>query len=95
MIMNPAESGRLTEVISEGEFYGMETFDHALLGHMQQGKVDMEEALTAATSPHHFKRSWPRTASARPRSTSCSRRERPAARRLTQHRSGAKRRPAP
>jgi twitching motility protein PilT len=33
----------------------MQTFDQALLGHVQQGKVDMEEALTAATSPHDFK----------------------------------------
>jgi twitching motility protein PilT len=55
MIMNPAETGRLTEVITEGEYYGMQTFDQALLGHVQSGRVAMEEALAAATSPHDFK----------------------------------------
>ncbi len=31
MILNPEETGRLTEVISEGSYYGMQTFDQALL----------------------------------------------------------------
>jgi len=55
MIMDPAQTGRLTEVISEGEYYGMQTFDQALLRHVQSGRVSMEDALHAATSPHDFK----------------------------------------
>jgi len=55
MIMNPAETGRLTEVIAEGGYYGMQTFDQALLAHVKSGKVTMEEALAAATNPHDFK----------------------------------------
>ncbi|HEX8854062.1 MAG TPA: PilT/PilU family type 4a pilus ATPase [Thermoleophilaceae bacterium] len=55
MIVNPEETGRLTEAIAEGEYYGMQTFDQALLAHVQAGRVSMEEALTAATSPHDFK----------------------------------------
>jgi twitching motility protein PilT len=55
MIMNPQETGRLTEVIFEGEYYGMQTFDQALLKHVQAGRVSMEEALRAATHPHDFK----------------------------------------
>jgi twitching motility protein PilT len=55
MIMNPAETGRLIEVIAEGGYYGMQTFDQALLGHVQAGRVGMEEALKSATSPHDFK----------------------------------------
>jgi twitching motility protein PilT len=55
MIMNPAETGRLIEVISEGAYYGMQTFDQALLGHVLAGRVEMEEALKSATSPHDFK----------------------------------------
>ena len=31
LILNPQETGRVTEVISEGEYYGMQTFDQALL----------------------------------------------------------------
>jgi twitching motility protein PilT len=55
MIMDPDETGRLSEVIAEGEFYGMQTFDQALLRHHQEGRVAMEDALRVATSPHDFK----------------------------------------
>ena len=55
MIMNPEETGKLPEVISEGAYYGMQTFDQALLYHVQQGRVAMEDALKAATHPHDFK----------------------------------------
>ncbi len=55
MIMNPEETGRLTDAIAEGAYYGMQTFDQALLGHVQAGRVSMEDALRAATSPHDFK----------------------------------------
>src|SRR5205807_6115477 len=55
MITDPEQTGRLGEVISEGEYYGMQTFDQALLGHHQAGRVSMEDALRVATSPHDFK----------------------------------------
>ena len=55
LIANPAETGKLGEVIGEGGYYGMQTFDQALLKHYQDGIVSMEEALKAATHPHDFK----------------------------------------
>jgi twitching motility protein PilT len=55
MIMNPEETGKLPEVIYEGAYYGMQTFDQALLYHVQQGRVSMDDALKAATHPHDFK----------------------------------------
>jgi twitching motility protein PilT len=55
MIMNPEETAKLVDVISEGAYYGMQTFDQALLAHVQDGRVTMEEAVHAATSPHDFK----------------------------------------
>ncbi|MDQ3935271.1 MAG: type IV pilus twitching motility protein PilT [Actinomycetota bacterium] len=55
MIMNPEETGKLVDVISEGAYYGMQTFDQALLAHVQAGRVTMEEAIRSATSPHDFK----------------------------------------
>jgi twitching motility protein PilT len=55
MILNPDDTGRLPEVISEGAYYGMQTFDQALLAHVQAGRVAMNDALKAATSPHDFK----------------------------------------
>jgi twitching motility protein PilT len=55
MVLNPDDTGRLPEVISEGAYYGMQTFDQALLAHVQAGRVAMDDALKAATSPHDFK----------------------------------------
>jgi len=55
MIMDPLQTGRLTEVISEGGYYGMQTFDQALFNHVKAGRVVFDQALKAATSPHDFK----------------------------------------
>jgi twitching motility protein PilT len=55
LILNPEDTGKLPEVIAEGAFYGMQTFDQALLEHVQAGRVSMEHAMKAATHPHDFK----------------------------------------
>ena len=55
MITNPMETGRIPEAIAEGEYYGMQTFDQALLHHVKAGRITMDEALRAATHPHDFK----------------------------------------
>jgi twitching motility protein PilT len=55
MIMNPAETGKLPEVIAEGSFYGMQSFDQHLFQHLKAGKVDMATAVQFASSPHDFK----------------------------------------
>jgi twitching motility protein PilT len=55
MIRDPEQTGRLREVITEGEYYGMQTFDQCLLGHLQAGRIAMEDALRIASSPHDFK----------------------------------------
>jgi twitching motility protein PilT len=55
LIMNPEETGKITEVIGEGEFYGMRTFDQSLLGYVMEGKVSEQVALDFASNPHDFK----------------------------------------
>jgi twitching motility protein PilT len=55
MIMNPDETGKLPEVIAEGSFYGMQTFDQHLYEHLKAGRVEMDTAVQFATSPHDFK----------------------------------------
>jgi twitching motility protein PilT len=55
LIMNPEETGKITEVIGEGEYYGMRTFDQSLLTYVMEGKVSEEVALDFASSPHDFK----------------------------------------
>jgi twitching motility protein PilT len=55
LILNPEETGKITEVIGEGEYYGMRTFDQSLLTYVMEGKVSEETALDYASSPHDFK----------------------------------------
>ncbi len=55
LILNPNETGKITEVIGEGEYYGMRTFDQSLLGYVMEGKVAEDVALDYASSPHDFK----------------------------------------
>ncbi|HEX4110103.1 MAG TPA: PilT/PilU family type 4a pilus ATPase [Solirubrobacteraceae bacterium] len=55
MIMDPAQTGRLIEVIADGQYYGMQTFDQALFDHVKAGRISFEEAVRTASSPHDFK----------------------------------------
>ncbi|MEA2170111.1 MAG: twitching motility protein PilT [Solirubrobacteraceae bacterium] len=55
MILDPEMTGNLHEVLKEGEYYGMQTFDQHLLKHLQAGRVSYKEALHVASSPHDFK----------------------------------------
>jgi twitching motility protein PilT len=55
LILNPQETGRITEVIAEGAYYGMQTFDQALLKHVVAGNITEETAMEVASSAHDFK----------------------------------------
>jgi twitching motility protein PilT len=55
MILDPAQTGQLIEVITSGGYYGMQTFDQALYGHVTAGRVTFEDAMHVASSPHDFK----------------------------------------
>jgi twitching motility protein PilT len=55
MIVDPAQTGKLVEVIASGGYYGMQTFDQALFGHVKAGRVTFEDAMRVASSPHDFK----------------------------------------
>ncbi len=55
MIVDPSQTGKLVEVIASGGYYGMQTFDQALFGHVKAGRVTFEDAMSVASSPHDFK----------------------------------------
>src|SRR6201999_3081835 len=55
LILNPDETSKISEVIGEGEYYGMRTFDQSLLTYVMEGKVSEQTALDYASSPHDFK----------------------------------------
>ena len=52
MIVNPENTGELEQVISEGEYYGMQTFDQHLLRLYGDEMVTLDEAIANATNPH-------------------------------------------
>jgi twitching motility protein PilT len=55
LIVNPDQTHLLPEIVAEGAFYGMQTFDQALLGLYRDGTVTLAEAVQAASSPHDFR----------------------------------------
>ncbi len=55
MIVDPTQTGKLIEVISTGGYYGMQTFDQALFGHVKAGLVSFDDAIKVASSPADFK----------------------------------------
>jgi len=55
LILNPEETGKISGVIAEGEYYGMQTFDQSLLKQVSSGIIDEATAMEFATAPHDFK----------------------------------------
>jgi twitching motility protein PilT len=53
-IADPDKTAEIHEVIAEGGYYGMVTFDQSLLHLVRDGVVSVEDALAASTSPHDF-----------------------------------------
>ncbi|HEY6566401.1 MAG TPA: hypothetical protein VI341_02690, partial [Actinomycetota bacterium] len=45
---------QIVDVISEGEFYGMQTFDQSLVKLVREELVTEDDARRAATNPHDF-----------------------------------------
>jgi len=54
MILDPKLTGQLPEVVAEGGYYGMQTFDQSLMGLLVDGLVSIEDARSAASNPHDF-----------------------------------------
>jgi twitching motility protein PilT len=54
-IVDQEQTMRLKDIISEGAFYGMQTFDQSLFAHVSAGRVTREDAFAVASSPQDFK----------------------------------------
>lgn len=54
-ILNPSQTSQIQEAISEGKYYGMQTFGQALLKLIEEDRVEYEEALKYASRPQDFK----------------------------------------
>ena len=51
-ILDPLRTSEIEQVVQEGAFYGMQTFDQALLALVRDGEVDVQEALEHSTNRH-------------------------------------------
>ena len=60
-IMSPELTPKLEEVMAEGAYYGMKTFDQTLLQMFRDGSVTFEEALSNATNQTDFRMAAQRT----------------------------------
>jgi twitching motility protein PilT len=53
-ILDATRTGEIEEVVAEGGFYGMQTFDQSLLQLVKDGKVDVRHAIEASSNTHDF-----------------------------------------
>jgi len=53
-ILDPDRTSEIEEIIAEGSFYGMQTFDQSLLGLVIKGLITVTDALQASSNPHDF-----------------------------------------
>lgn len=56
-IVDPERGGNDTidEIIADGEYYGMQTFDQSVFALFKNGLVDLRSAMAAASNPHDFR----------------------------------------
>jgi twitching motility protein PilT len=54
-IVNAEETHEIEEIIADGEYYGMQTFDQSLLSLYKRGAIDLREALAASSRPHDLR----------------------------------------
>jgi twitching motility protein PilT len=53
-IVDPEQTDGIIDVMAEGNYYGMQSFDQALVQLVKEDLVSVEDARRAATSPHDF-----------------------------------------
>jgi len=54
-VVDPDSQHTIEEIISEGEYYGMQTFDQSLFQLYKNGLVALRDALAVASHPHDFR----------------------------------------
>ncbi len=54
-ILDPEQTGQIQTAIAEGEYYGMQTFDQALLKLIEEDRINYQDALKIASRPQDFR----------------------------------------
>ncbi len=53
-IIDPEATIEIRDVIAEGTYYGMQTFDQALVKMVKDGLINEDDGRRASTTPHDF-----------------------------------------
>ncbi|MDA8040031.1 MAG: ATPase, T2SS/T4P/T4SS family, partial [Actinomycetota bacterium] len=54
-IVDPTRGTDINEVIREGQYYGMQSFDQALVNLIEAGIIDLRAAAQASSNPHDLR----------------------------------------
>ena len=54
-ILDPEQTADMSEIIADGEYYGMQTFDQALAKMLKDNIISLTEAMNTADNPHDLK----------------------------------------
>jgi twitching motility protein PilT len=54
-IADPVLTSEIDQIIADGEYYGMQTFDQSLVQLIASGQIELHEAMNAASNPHDLK----------------------------------------
>lgn len=54
LVLDPDKTHMIHDIVAESSFYGMQTFDQALLALYRAGLVELPQAMAAATNQHDF-----------------------------------------
>jgi twitching motility protein PilT len=54
-IVEPGRTTDIAQIIAEGDFYGMQSFDQALVDLYEQGTIDLRAAMVAASNAHDLR----------------------------------------
>jgi twitching motility protein PilT len=51
-IVDPEKTATIPQLIAEGTYYGMQTFDQSLVNFIRDGVISLDAAMATSTSPH-------------------------------------------
>jgi twitching motility protein PilT len=54
-ILDPEQTFKIRDAMSEGEYYGMQNFDQSLVSLVQAGRITIEDALATSPNAHDFR----------------------------------------
>jgi twitching motility protein PilT len=54
-ILDPETTSEIEQIVAEGEYYGMRTFDQSLANLMEENIITLQEALEGASNPHDLR----------------------------------------